>query len=203
MSQADLVADHKAALMDSADVFTAAADADFIRHLDAAALALSRHRPRTLLGQLELVADQAGYAAPGDFQVFKAALWGNTTARPWEKSWPGRIPSAHAVEVGGVTEIHLDPAPTAAQISLLGSAYKFFYFAKHVISTTSASTTVRPGDRGLLLLRAQVEAMKEMAMRNIKKPVQLRDGIASAPRNGTPAALFEMLTGLFDKEAAA
>jgi hypothetical protein len=202
MSQADLVADLKAGLLDSADVFTAAADADFIRHLGAAALALARPRPRTLLGELTLVADQPGYAAPSDFHAFKTGLWGSTTARPWEKSWPGRIPVARAVEVDGAIEIHLDPAPTSAQIALLGSAYKFYYFAKHSISTTAASTTVRPGDRGLLLLRAQAEAMKEMALRNIKKPVQLRDGLASAPRNGTPAALFESLLALFDKEAA-
>jgi hypothetical protein len=202
MSQADLVADLKAGLLDSADVFTAAADADFIRHLGAAALALARFRPRTLLGELTLVADQAGYAAPADFHAFKLGLWGSTTARPWDKNWPGRIPAARAVEAAGAMEIHLDPAPTAAQIALLGSAYKFYYYARHSISTTAASTTIRPGDRGLLLLRAQAEAMKEMALRNIKKPVQLRDGLASAPRNGTPAALFQALLDEFERQAA-
>lgn len=202
MSQADLVADLKAGLMDSAEVFTAALDADFIRHLTAAALAMGRPRPRTLLGTLTLVADQVGYAAPADFHAFKAPLWGASTAKPWDKNWPGRLPCAYAVEVSGAIEIHLDPAPTTAQITQLGSAYKFYYFAKHAIGAAAADTTVRPGDRGLLLLRAQAEAMREMAMRNIKKPVQLRDGLASAPKNGTPAALFQALMDLFDKEAA-
>lgn len=202
MSQADLVADHKAGLMDSADTFTAALDADFIRHLNNAALALSMRRPRTLLGTLALVADQTGYAAPADFHSFKASLWGSATTKPWDKNWAGRLPNVAAVEVSGEMEIHLDPAPTTAQISLLGSAYKFYYFAKHSISTTAASTTVRTGDRGLLLLRAQAEAMKEMALRNIKKPVQMRDGLASAPRNGTPAALFQALMDQFEREAA-
>lgn len=202
MSQADLVTDHKAGLMDSADTFTAALDADFIRHLDNAAQALGVRRPRTLLGELTLVADQSGYAAPADFHLFKTGLWGNTTAKPWDKNWAGKLPRVSVVEVDGAMEIHLDPPPTAAQITLLGAAYKFYYFAKHTISATASATTVRPGDRGLLLLRAQAEAMKEMALRNIKKPVQMRDGLASAPRNGTPAALFQALLDQFDREAA-
>ncbi len=201
MSQADLVADHKASLQDAAKVFTAASDADFIRQLDAAALDMGRVRPRTLLGTLTLVADQFNYAAPADFLSYKSALWGIGRCQPWEKSYTGKLPDVREAVNGSARELHLLPAPTGNQITVLGSAFKFYYFAAHSISATAANTTIQPGDRGLLLMRAQAEAMKEMAMRNIGKPVQLRDGISSGPKNGTPQYLFERLMKLFEESA--
>ena len=202
MSQADLVADLKASLQDAADVFSAANDADFKRHLDMAALDFTRFRPRTMLGQVTLVADQVEYAAPSGCMVFKSSLWGVSRAKPWETSWPGRLPNAMVVEGASSRELHLSPPPSAEQITVLGATYKFYYFARHVIDATAANTSIQSGDRGLLLLRAQAEAMKEMAMRNIKKPVQMRDGLSSAPRNGTPSALYEILWKQFEKAAA-
>lgn len=203
MSEADLVGDLKASLQDAADVFNAANDADFKRHLGLAALDLTRFRPRTLLATITLIADQFDYAAPADCLVFKSALWGGTRPHPWDKNWPGPMPAAKVVQGYAGRELHLLPAPTSAQINTLGSAYKFYYFAAHVISATAASTSIQAGDRGLLLLRAQAESMKEMAMRNIKKPVQMRDGLSTGPRNGTPAALFEALMQQFETQAAA
>ncbi|MFH2082087.1 MAG: hypothetical protein ABIK08_11450 [Pseudomonadota bacterium] len=205
MSQTDLVADLKASLQDAADVFTAAADADFIRHLDMAAGDLGRFRPRTLVGTLTLTADVDLYAAPADIASFKSHLWGispRAAQKPWEKGYPGRLPNVSVSEVGGVQAISLNPPPTAFQIGVLGSEFRYYYFARHLVGATAADTTVRSADRGLLLLRAQAEAMKEMAMRNIKKPVAMRDGLASAPRNGTPSALYQALMDEFEKEAA-
>lgn len=202
MSQADLVADLKASLNDAAGVFTAAADADFIRHLDLSALDLSRFRPRTLLGSITLTADKYDYPAPADFLSYKTAIWGTTRAQPWEKNWPGKLPDARVAENAGARELHLLPAPTESQIAILGAVYKFYYFARHAISATAASTSVQPGDRGLLLLRAQAEAMKELAARNAKKPVQMRDGISGGTKNGTPAYLFEALMEQFERAAA-
>lgn len=203
MSQVDLVADHKASLQDAANVFTAAADADFIRHLVIAALAFGRKRPRTLLGTLTLVADQDSYALPADFVSFKSDLWGIGARKyqPWETNYPGRLPDVSVSGDVGAQTIYLSPAPTAFQIGVLGSAYKFYYYAAHSISATAASTTIQPADRGLLLLRAQAEAMKEMAMRNIMKPAMLRDGLSNGPRNGTPSALFDILMQLFEGAA--
>jgi hypothetical protein len=205
MSQADLVADLKASLHDAAEVFTAASDADFVRHLDLAARDLGRFRRRTLVGTITLTADVDLYAAPADLSSLKSHLWGisPTAARkPWEKGHPGRLPDMREAEVNGVQAISLVPPPTAAQIAMLGSEFRYYYFAAHTVGAAAADTTVKPSDRGLLLLRAQAEAMKEMAMRNIKKPVQLRDGLSSAPRNGTPASLFQALMEQFEKEAA-
>lgn len=200
MSKADLLADYKASLQDAAKVFTALNDADFLRHLDAAALDMVRVRPRTLLGTITLVAEQFNYAAPADLLSYKSDLWGMgaRSYKPWDTGYPGRLPDVRVAVNGAVREIHFLPAPTAAQITALGASFKYYYFAAHAIGTLAADTTILPGDRGLLLVRAQAEAMKEMAMRNIGKPVTMRDGISNGPRNGTPSFLFETLMKTFE-----
>lgn len=205
MSQDDLVADLKNSLHDAADIFTAAGDADYIRHLDMAALGLTRWRPRTLVGTIDLVADTALYTAPDDLSAIKSHLWGIAplpARRPWEKGYTGRLPDLRLTEVDGVRALCLEPSPTAAQIGMLGSSFRYYYFARHSVAVSADQTTIRAGDRGLLLLRAQAEAMREMAMRNIKKPVQMRDGLASAPKNGTPTALYQVLMEEFERVAA-
>lgn len=203
MTRADLVADLKASLQDAAKVFTAANDADFSRHLDAAALDMGRVRPRTMLGTITLIADQYNYTAPADLLSYKSDLWGIPGRRihPWESSYPGRLPDVRSAVSGTTRELHFLPAPTAAQITALGAAFKFYYFAAHSIGAAAVDTTIQAGDRGLLLLRAQAEAMKEMAMRNIAKPVSLRDGMSQGPRNGTPGYLFEQLLKMFEASA--
>lgn len=203
MTRADLVADLKASLQDAAKVFTVAADADFSRHLDAAALDMGRVRPRTMLGTITLVADQYNYTAPADLLSYKSDLWGIPGRRinPWETTYPGRLPDVRAAVSGTTRELHFLPAPTTAQITALGAAFKFYYFAAHLIGAAAVDTTLHAGDRGLLLLRAQAEAMKELAMRNITKPVSLRDGLSQGPRNGTPGYLFEQLMKLFEVAA--
>jgi hypothetical protein len=156
-----------------------------------------------LLGTLTLVADQQAYAAPVDILIFKSALWGvGRTSRPWERSWTGYLPDVRLAVNGSVRELHLLPAPTAHQISILGSAYKFYYFAAHIVSANAVETTIAQGDRGLLLLRAQAEAMRELAARNLGKPVSMRDGISGGTRNGTPTYLFEALMREFDSRIA-
>jgi len=201
MSQAELVADLKASLQDSSQFFTAASDADYKRHLNAAALDFGRKRGRTLVGSLTLVADQAGYDAPASYVAFKSSLWGVApiaSPKPWEPTYPGRLPAVRLVEESGVRKLHLDPPPTAAQISALGSEYRFYYFAGHVVDTTAANTTILAAERGLLLLRGQAEAMRELMFRGIAKPVQLRDGLTSMPRNGMPSHVYEKLIEEFN-----
>lgn len=203
MSQADLVADFKASLQDLAEVFSAANDADFKRHLNLAAMDLGRFRGRTLLGSLTLVADKYDYPAPANFLKFKSSLWGVNARTPWDKTWPGRLPDVHFLyTASGAGELHFMPAPTSAQITALKADYKYYYFAGHVIAEAAGDTTVRTVDRGLLILRAQAEALRELALRNIKKPVALRDGISNAPRNSTPTALYEAFLKEFEMAAA-
>jgi len=200
MSRADLRADLKASLHDSASVL--ADPEDFDRCLDIAADDLGVYGAttgRTLVGTLTLVAGQAEYAAPADFLRFKMALWGVTApVSPWDKNYPGRLPDViHCEDV-----LVLVPAPTAQQIALLGSAYKFYYFAEHTVAEADADTTLPATSRGLLLLRAQAECCRELALRNITKPVALRDGISNAPRNGHPAVLYQALLKEFAERAA-
>lgn len=204
MSRASLIADLKASLHDAAEVFEAE-DGDFGRHLDVAALDLARYRPRTLLGTLTLEPDRAGYPAPADLVQIKIALWGRrerTQRKPWDPGWPGQLPRLQVVETAGGREVHLMPAPTMAQIACLGATCQYYYYAAHRVAAEAAETTVRPADRGLLLLRAQVEALREIAVRNSFKPVQMRDGLHSQPRNGTPAALYRELLAEFERAAA-
>lgn len=201
MSQADLVADLKASLQDAAAPFVAAADADYKRHLAAAALDFGRKRRRTMVGALALVAGQPAYAAPADLLGVKSHLWGIEpieAPKPWESGYPGPLPDLALIEEGGVRKLRLSRAPTAAQIAALGAELRYWYHAGHVIAEVAANTTLLDGERALLLLRGQAEAMRELAFRGIAKPVQLRDGMGSMPRNGMPGHLFQQLMDEFE-----
>ena len=206
MTRASLVTDLKAILMDAAGKFTAAADADFNRHLDLAALDMARVRPRTRVGSVTLVADQPNYAAPADSHQVKMPLWGLNERRqrkPWERGWPGRLPTLSLLTGDTGTELWLSPSPSAAQISDLGSTYRFYYFATHSIGATAEDTTIAPGDRHLLLIRATAHALQELANNGVTKPVQLGSGgVGSMPKNGTPGALADALLKQFVEMAA-
>lgn len=203
MSLADLTADLKRSLNDSAALFDAAADADFIRFLNQALPDMGWKRPVTKMGQVTLTADEPRYplAAYADFANYKTHLWDKPSAYPnaWEPGYPGALPRVIGTRDGAVASLVFDPAPSSTHIALRGGVFKFYYFALHVIGATAVDTTVAPADRGLLLLRAQAEAMRELTMRNASKPVQMRDGMMSMSRNSTPAALHEALLKLFQE----
>lgn len=193
MSRADLVADLKASLRDAATTFTAAADADFVRHLGKAAADMHRVRPRTLIGEAVLSADLGEYNAPLDIVRFKSAIWGVRGAgspNPWDKSWPGPLPRCRLID-GDL--LALTPAPTLQQIGLMGSAYRFYYVARDAIGEAAEGTTIAPVDRDLLLLRAQAEAMLELSLRDSVRPVQVGGGFGQQAKTGTPAALHGQL----------
>lgn len=201
MSQADLVADLKRSLHDAASVFEDApeADADFKRFLQVAFTGMQAKRPRTLLGTVQLQADVDLYPiALTDFAQYKTHQWGSRVIRPWLPCHPGALPRISAVNEGGTWALVFDPAPTSQHLDAYGSTFRFWYYGTH--SADGSGSTLAEADRPLLLLRAQAEAMRELAMRNINKPVQLRDGISGAPRNSTPAALYREL--LAEWEAA-
>lgn len=192
MSRGDMRADLRDSLHDAA---AALADPDdFDRCLNAALEDLGAWLPRTAPASLTLAVDQAEYAAPADFIRFKMAVWGRTpNAKPWDKAWPGKLPAVYHAD--GL--LILSPAPTALQIAHLGTAYRFYYFAGYTLDEEAAQTTVPATRRNLLLLRAQAEACKELALRGMTKPVTLRDGISNAPRNSTPSALAHSLMADF------
>jgi len=192
MSRGDVRADLKDSLHDAASALSD--PEDFDRCLNAALEDLGAWLPRTLAASLPLVANQAEYAAPADFIRFKMALWGRSnTVQPWDKAWPGKLPAVYHAD--GL--LILSPAPTAQQIGILGTAYRFYYFAGHTLAEDAEQTTVPADRRSLLLLRAQAEACKELALRGITKPVALRDGMSQGPRNATPSALHAALMADF------
>lgn len=201
MTEADLVEDLKASLQDARTVFTGAGDADFKRQLRAAALDFGRKRRRTLYDALALVADQAAYAAPASFLQFKSSLWGispRPMPQPWEATYCGPLPNVHLSEEAGVKKLRFDRPPTSAQIAVLGPEYGYYYFAGHAIAAAAANTTILEGERALLLLRAQAEACRELAVRNIHKPVSMRDGLSGIARNSTPSYMYEQLMREFE-----
>lgn len=194
MSRADLRADLKSSLHDAASVLSDPDDLE--RCLSVAVEHLGELLPRTLAATLTLLAGVSEYEAPADYLRFKMALWGTSTpAKPWDKAYPGRLPSAYHVD--GV--IALVPAPTMQQIGILGSEYRYFYFAGYVLSDVAASTTVPVALRSLLLLRAQAECCKELAIRNVTKPVTMREGGSGLTRNGTPSALYATMLREFEQ----
>ena len=198
-----LVADFKASLGDAASVFRAADDADFKRMLGVALVDMQAKRPITKPGAVGLFALQGRYAVTApDFAALKTHMWADpaSTPKPWEGCYPGIAPRVSAQWDGVAWWLEFSPAPTMVQIQVWGADFKFWYFARHFLSEAPGETTISPSDRGLLLLRAQAEAMRELAMRNLNKPQQMRDGFSGTPRNGTPAALFEVLLAEF-KEA--
>lgn len=203
MSLVDLVADLKRSLHDSAAVFNAAGDADFVRFLNQALHDMGWKRPRTQLGQVMLTAGVADYSLSElpDFCNFKTHLWDKSAAYPnaWEPGYPGALPRVSIYKDGTGFWLSFSPAPSSAHIALRGSAFKFYYFGKHLIGEDAADTTVAEADRGLLMLRAQAEAMLELSLRNLTKPVQMRDGLSGTPRNSTPQAIHQTLLTMFQE----
>lgn len=197
MQLSDLIADHKAALMDAATKFTASNDADFKRHLDVAVRDVSRVLTRVIASTLTVQAGVSYYDAPADIMKPKYSTWGDEARRRlphWDVDYPNNLPNMTLVEDGGARKIALTPAPTAQQIAVLGAEYPYRYYAVHVLSDVDGETTLPEAQRDLLLLRAAAEAMRELSAHGVAKPIHIGGSVSvSMPRNGTPAALYEML----------
>lgn len=202
MSLADLVADLKRSLNDSAALFDAANDGDFVRFLQGALADMSWKRPVTRLGQVTLVAGQSEYPmeAYTDFYAYKHHLWDEAVrVQPWEPGYPGAVPRVTGNRDGSKNFLAFSPAPSAGHLAARGAVFKFYYLARHALGVDEADTTVAPVDRGLLLLRAQAEAVLELTLRGLSKPVHLRDGLSGTPRNSTPRALYDALLTAFQE----
>jgi hypothetical protein len=203
LTEPDVLDDLKRSLHDAAGVFNAAGDTDFRRFLAIALVAMQTKRPRTLLGSVWLTAGEARYPLTllPDFCGYKTHVWASRPLNPWDPSYPGGTPRVRAVNEGGSPSswaLAFDPPPSPEHVAAYGREFKFWYFAAHRLALQDAGSTIAPADRPLLLLRAQAEAMRELAMRNSNKPVQVRDGLTGAPRNSTPTAIFQALLEEFD-----
>lgn len=205
LTLASLLPDYKASLHDAASVFKgtpagtdpttepADPDADFRRHLMIAARALGVDGKRTCtrLASLSLEAGKSVYAeAPADILIPKASDWGLGVMPVWQQP-AGALPIVRLVQTDDTPVLVLSPAPSAAQICAFGADYHFYYLAAPVLTDTGS--TLRETDRDLVILRAQVEAARELVNRNLHKPVQLSPGSGSYPSNQTPAGWYQML----------
>jgi len=191
----------RSSLLDSAQVFVAPDDADFIRHINTAVGDLS-HRDGAGLasyierGELELSAGVSTYPAPENFLRLITCLWGRdkqAVTRPWATDFPRNLPSLRARYLSGVPNLIFDRPPTAAEIASLGATCPIDYVRNTPLADWPDTLT------DLVLLRAQAQAALELAMRGLSKPVALRSSAPGASVNGTPAALYELLMREFDR----
>lgn len=213
LTLASLLPDYKASLRDAASVFAgtpagadpqtqpADPDADFKRHLLIAvrAIGIDGKRSCTKLGHLILQAGVAQYTAvPDDILIPKASDWGVGAVPVWQQP-PGALPIVRLTDDAGTPVLVLSPPPSEQQICAFGAEYRYYYLATPVL--TDAGSTLKEGDRDLIILRAMVEATRELVNRNLHKPVQLSPGSGSYPSNQTPASWHQAL--LAEYKAAA
>ena len=206
MSQADLVQDLQKMLGTAAAKIESEDDSAYLMHLEIAAFAFAKYRPRTKVGTVTLVADQENYlVTETDFIRIKTPIWGlneRRSRKQYSSNWPGTMPTVSVIEATAGMELYLSPAPTAAQIADLGSSYKYFYYAAHTVDADKTKTTIKAHDRTLFLIRAVSAALSELATSGSMSPVILGDGVGSMAKNGTPAALAEASLKLFERMAA-
>jgi hypothetical protein len=203
----ELLPDYTASLNDARLVFGEDESVDqaenLTRHLHAAAAAISiDKRPRTAQASLTLVADQDAYTdVPADLLTPKFGLWGTDRLRAIWRAPRGPLPTLTLAQTAAGPALILTPAPSCEQIDAWGATYRYYYFASHAITDTASTSTLAARDKGLVILRAQVEAMRETAMRNAHKPVTLRDASAGGgqTRNTTPAALYAALLAEYER----
>ena len=196
----DLLSELRASLMDSAQYFQgqeADPDADCRRHLRLAAAEVGSRRGFTLLADVELTPGQALYPVPADILYVQTPLWGTERRiAPWADNHPGPLPRARLVNVQGETRLQITPPPTREQIHTLGSTYRYLY----ATSLWDGTSNTIPGtdlDRALLLLRAQAEACRELAMQGLTTPIETRTS-QQMPRNATPSAMYQALLAEFE-----
>lgn len=194
MSRADLAASLKLLWGDAATHWTLPADADYVRHLDAALQGFGIAWPHRVGASATVTAGVADYPLPADFIGLLSLEWGRdqrARAQPWSTDWPGRAPTAQTLHTPAGWVLRLAPAPTAADVALLGAACRYVYRAQHVIGTLGADTTVPPTLRDALLMYGLAAGLQELAARNVLKPIQLHRGMGSVPANSTPQAALD------------
>lgn len=194
-----------ASLLDAVKLFgeTAEQQAPILdAQLQTACRSLSRVLPRVVEASLALEAGQAGYTAPADAIDFVSsrAVDRNAEREPFDPLWMAQIPVPTLSLAGSTRRWLFRPVPCSRFLGIFGSAYAYEYAASHLLSDTPAETTLPDEFEPLLILRAQVEAMRALAIRNAHKPVAMRDAVYSQTKNGTPAALADLFMKLFEQE---
>lgn len=199
MTRPGLAKSLEQSLLDSASIF----NGEFGHLLDVAVEDYSRRRPRVLAAKITLEAGRIIYQAPADIRSLGVSYWGTAQRngmQPWEQGFPARLPRARLIHSESGRQLLFDFPPTDGHICTCGAEYQYTYNAVHVLGDDGSETTIPTHDRSLLLLRASAEAMREMAMRNVKKPVSTQDVVGGQTRSGTPGALFEIFFKAYNEQ---
>lgn len=177
------------------------ADADApTRHIRVAVADLHRVRPHMCAQLVTLSAGQERYLLNDNAVAFHSASW---VARwlgiaPWDRAGVV-MPSAVIRHSEHSRALELLPAPTSPFLAMVGRLHTLHYYAQHTVGEQPEQTSVAREDRALVILRAQAEAMKEIALANSGKPGTFKGGDASMPRNSTPAAVYRELMAEFER----
>ncbi len=200
MFRAQLLEAYKLSLNNSLRIFKDNGSS-YVRHFEVALADLNLWKPLIIHSRLSLVADQSLYPCPEQLNKPLSCFWGRdhkARGRPWDDDYVGQLPEIRiAFDENRKKLLHLIPSPSGRQILILGSECRYTYASDHFLTETESSLT--PNEENLLVLRAQAEAMREASILNVTEPFQLREGLTSTPKNGTPAYLYKELLSEFER----
>lgn len=165
-------------------------------HLATAVTDYNRVRPRIEAWELQLVAGQQDYPAPPGALRFHLSDFvdANNALDPYDPRHLYQVPIPTLIrDSAGGRVWRFSPAPSARLIGVFGSRYRYTAVVAHVLSDVAGDTTFWPEDLPQLVMRAQVESLRALAVRNAHKPFTTRDPSLSQTRNGTPAALADQI----------
>ena len=197
MNRPDLLKAYSDSLLDSQRAFKAE---DFERHMDTALRELAQFYPRRMLAELNAMPMQREYECPADLIEVLATHYGRAEKaqrQPWDAGYPTqRLPEVTVqYRADGSRYLQVFPAPSYQLLAQIGTVVGYEYSAGHVVTDSYSSLT--PVLVHLAILRAQAEAMRELAMRNSSMPTQVKDSLTNTPANGTPSYLYQLLMDEF------
>ena len=197
MNRTDLLKAYSESLLDSQRAFKAV---DFERHMDTALRELAQFRPRRVLAELNAMPMQREYECPVDLIQVLATHFGRAEKaqrQPWDAGYPTqRLPDVTVqYRADGSRYLQVFPAPSYQLMVQIGAVVGYEYSAAHIV--TEEVCTLTEVDVQLAILRAQAEAMRELAMRNSTQPTQIKDSLTNTPANGTPSYLYTLLMNEF------
>ena len=197
MNRPNLLKAYSESLLDSQRAFKAE---DFERHMDTALRELTQFRPHRVLAELNVLPMQREYECPADLVQVLATHYGRAEKmqrQPWDAGYPTqRLPDVKVrYRADGSRYLQVFPAPNYQLMAQIGAVVGYEYSAAHIV--TEEVCTLTEVDVQLAILRAQAEAMRELAMRNSTQPTQIKDSLTNTPANGSPSYLYTLLMNEF------
>lgn len=165
-------------------------------HLATAVTDYNRVRPRIVGFDLQLVAGQRDYPAPAGALRFHLCelVAANDQLDPYDPRHVDHVPMPVLIRnADGARVWRFSPVPSQRLVNVFGSVYRYTAVVTHRLADTASETTFWAEDLPQLVMRAQVESLRALAVRNAHKPFTTRDPSQSQTRNGTPAALAQMV----------